>query len=150
VTFDEKLQQPREHLAAATDEKGMIWFVGGADISSGPYAVYDIVDVVSDDSVDLGPVIGAQVQGAAAIWTPETGICTFGGSTTPPNAGPSSAPVDLVDCLGDHDPDWPQLPQPRASAVAAVVGDTVYVVGGYGPEGSALESKDMVLALRFG
>jgi CHAT domain/Kelch motif len=150
VPFDGELQQPREHLAAVTDEDGRIWFVGGADISSGPDGVYDIVDEVSDDSVDVGPMIGAQLQGAAAIWTRGTGLCVFGGSTTQPNVGKNTVAVDLVDCLGDHDPGWPMLPEPRAGAAAAVVGTTVYVVGGYGDGATTLEPANMVLALQFG
>ena len=67
--------------------------------------------------------------GAAAVWTPETGICRFGGSTTLPNDNPSK--VKLVDCLAGSEPDlnWPDLPEARYGTGRAVIGDTVYVVG---------------------
>jgi hypothetical protein len=106
--------------------------------------------VVSRESVDVGPVISEEIQGAAAIWSPETAICTFGGSMSQPNEGKNTVAVDLVDCLGDQDPGWPMLPEPRASAGAAVVGDTAYVVGGFGQGATSLALADMVLALQFG
>jgi hypothetical protein len=144
VTVGEQLRRSREHLAAVTDGDGTIWFVGGADVGRG--TVIDDIDVLRGNTLDASPAISTAVEGAATIWTSGMGVCVFGGSTTLPNAVP--APVDLVDCPGGSEPDldWPLLPEPRAGAVAAVIGDTVYVVGGY----PALEAPDMVLALRFG
>ena len=125
-----ELQEPREHLSAVTNADGTIWFLGGADVGGSGEVVDNNVDVLnSDDTVSDDTAI-TPVQGAAAIWTAETGICIFGGSTTLPNADRS--PVNLVDCLvgSEPDPEWPDLPQARSGAGAAVVGDTVYVVGG--------------------
>ena len=137
----------REHLTAVTDGEGTIWFVGGADVGSGQ--VVNDVDVLHGTDVGPGPAISTAVEGVAAIWTSETGICVFGGSTTLPNAGPGAAPVDAVECLGDSAPQWPTLPEARAGATAAVLGDTVYVVGGYPAPGAQLGAADMVLASRF-
>jgi N-acetylneuraminic acid mutarotase len=133
----EELQEAREKLVAVTNkDDGTIWFGGGANVGIGQM-VDNNVDVLRGETVSDDLAI-TPVQGAAAIWTPETGICVFGGSTTLPNADRS--PVDLVDCLvgSEPDPEWPDLPQARYGAGAAVVGDTVYLVG---------DTADPVLAL---
>ena len=141
------LQHAREHLAAVTDdEAGTVWFVGGADVERG--LVFGDVDVLTDDTAGASEAIGTAIQGTAAIWTSETGICVFGGATEPPKA--ADLAVNEVRCLGgsEPDPDWPDLPEPRTGASAAVIDDTVYVVGGYRSP-TPLEATDMVLALRF-
>ena len=132
----EELQEAREKLVAAAKDDGTIWFGGGADVGRG-LMVVDNVDVLSGDTVSDDSAI-TPVQGAAAVWTPETGVCVFGGSTTLPNDNPSK--VKLVDCLAgsEPDPNWPDLPEARYGTGAAVIGDTVYVVGG---------AADPVLAL---
>jgi TIR domain/Kelch motif len=138
-----ELQPARERPAAATNGRGTIWFVGGADHGP-PRQMFDDVDVLTGNEVNDGTAIRTKVQGAAAIWTPETGPCVLGGSTDLPNQ--HAKPVADVECLGgtEPDPNWPDLPEARYNAGAAVIDHTVYVVGG----GS--EPADMVLALRFG
>ncbi len=124
----------------------MIWFIGGADVELGRGSVVPTVDVLHDDTVDQGSDISPARQGAAAIWTANTGVCLFGGSLTLPNA--EVDPIAQVGCQGGSGPApaWPELPEARSGAGAAVIGDTVYVVGGF-PE---LTAEDMVLALPFG
>jgi CHAT domain/Kelch motif len=141
-----KLTQAREHLAAVTDKKGAIWFAGGVDVSS--KSVFENVDLLSGDTVSSSTPISTAVQGAAAIWTSATGVCVFGGSTVRPNV--PSEPVAEVECVGGtgQDPRWPDLLHRLASTGAALVGNTVYVVGGNSDR--SLEAADMVLELRFG
>jgi N-acetylneuraminic acid mutarotase len=143
-SIDAGLQPARERMAAATDGKGRIWFVGGTDLV--PRKVYADVDVLKGDKVSDSTAIPTAVQGAAAIWTSETGACLFGGSTVLPNQ--TRMPVAKVQCLGGTDPGWPDMPKARYDAGAAVIDSTVYVVGG--SSDSALKPADMVLALRFG
>ena len=142
-----ELKQAREHLAAVTDDNGTIWFIGGVDVARG--SVYTNVDMLRGDAVDASAAISTAVQGAAAIWTSETGACVFGGSTVLPNARPAE-PVAEVECVGGTEPDpgWPDLPEDRTGAGVAVIDHTVYVVGGYSD--LALKPADMVMALRFG
>jgi hypothetical protein len=143
------LQEAREHLAAVTNDEGTIWFVGGVDVGRA-LVVVDNVDLLNDNTVSDGSAF-TPIQDAATIWTDETGICVFGGSTTLPNALPRE-PVKRVECQGGAEPapTWPDLPDDRASAGAAVIDDTVYVVGGYSAKGVELEAADMVLALQIG
>lgn len=139
-SIDDVLQPARERLAAVTNEEDTIWFIGGADHV--PRQIFDDVDVLTGNEVSDSTAIRTAVQGAAAIWTPETGLCVFGGSTVLPNQ--TAKPVAEVECLNGTDPGWPDLPEPRYNAGAVVIDSTVYVVGG------ASEAADMVLALRFG
>jgi hypothetical protein len=139
-SIDGGLQPARERLAAATDGKGTIWFVGGADHVT--RKVYPDVDLLKANRVTDSTPIHTAVQGAAAIWTPDTGTCIFGGSTVLPNQ--IAKPVADVECLDGTDPGWPDLPEARYNAGAVVIDHTVYVVGG----GS--EPTDNVLALQFG
>ena len=137
------LQEPREHLSAVTNADDTIWFLGGVDVGGSGDVVENNVDVLNSDNTVTDDTAITPVQGAAAIWTAETGVCIFGGSTTLPNDDDKS-PVNLVDCLvgSEPDPEWPDLPQARSGAGAAVVGDTVYVVGGEG-----IDATETILAL---
>ena len=82
------------------------------------------------------------MQGLSAVWTPDYGVCAFGGSTRQPND--HAAAVVTTTCLGGRAgaARWPDLPQVRNGSSAAVLGDTVYVVGGT----AAAES---VLSIRY-
>jgi TIR domain/Kelch motif len=143
-SIDAVLQPAREHLTAVSDGEGTIWFVGGADHI--PRKVYADVDVLRGNKASDSTAIRTAVQGAAAIWTPDTGICVFGGSTALPDQ--TKMPVAEVECLDGTDLGWPNLPEARYNAGAVVIDHTVYVVGGYSD--SALKPADMVFALRFG
>ena len=100
----------------------------------------------SGNKVSDSTTIPTAVQGAAAIWTQDTGTCVFGGSTVLPNQ--TAKPVDKVQCLDGTDPGWPDLLEARYNAGAAVIDHTIYVVGG--SSDPTLKPADMVLALRFG
>ena len=143
-SIDAGLQPARDRLAAATDGNGRIWFVGGTDHV--PKRVYDDVEVLSGNKVSDNTPISTAVQGAPAVWTHETGTCVFGGSTVLPNQ--PAMPVAKVQCLAGTDPGWPDLPEARYNAGAAVIDHTVYVVGSRLDGGGS--KRDIVLALRFG
>jgi hypothetical protein len=63
-------------------------------------------------------------------------------------------PVAKVQCLKGTNPRWPNLPEVRYNAGAAVIDSTVYVVGSRSclpcPAGAASKPAESVLALRFG
>jgi hypothetical protein len=114
------LSRPREKLASATDGFGTVWFIGGRDPNS-QQAAFGNVDLVQASSVK--PIHGiSPVAGAAAVWWPGAGICVLGGQT---ETGFSRA----VSCLDSAA--RPELNSARAGLGAAVVGGSVYVVGGY-------------------
>ena len=117
------LSRPREKLASATDGFGTVWFIGGRDPNLQQTAFGD-VDIVQARSVKPAHGI-APVAGAAAVWWPGAGICVLGGQI---EAGFSRA----VSCLGGTATRAPpELNSGRAGLGAAVVGESVYVVGGY-------------------
>ena len=150
-SIDDVLQPARDRMAAATDGKGRIWFVGGADHVY-PRKIYADVEVLRGNKVSDSTPIRTAVQGAAAVWTPDTGTCVFGGSTVLPNQ--TAKPVAKVQCLEGTDPGWPDLPEARYNAGAAVIDNTVYVVGSRPCSpcraGAGSEPVEIVLALRFG
>jgi N-acetylneuraminic acid mutarotase len=149
-SIDDVLQPARGRTAAATDGKGRIWFVGGAD--DAPRKVYADVEVLHGNKVSDSTPIRTAVQGAAAVWTHDTGTCIFGGSTIVPNQ--TAIPVAKVQCLEGTDPGWPDLLEARHNAGAAVIDNTVYVVGSRSCSpclaGGGSEPAETVLALRFG
>ena len=152
VSIDAVLRPARDRLAAATDGKGKIWFVGGQEHE--PRKIYADVEVLHGNKVSDSTPIRTAVQGAAAVWTPDTGTCVFGGSTVPQTKPIEPAMlVAKVQCLEGTDPGWPDLPEARYNAGAAVIDSTVYVVGSRSclPCLSGAGSEpEIVLALRFG
>jgi hypothetical protein len=139
-----RLSKAREHLGAATDGAGTIWFAGGANVGAEGGAVYDEVDVVRQAKVEAAGKLSRPAQGLAAVWTAESGMCVIGGSTTLPNA--TAAPITDVRCAKDsgNTPVWPQLATPVFGAGATVVDGTVFVLGGKsgsGPAALALGSR---------
>jgi hypothetical protein len=107
------LQQPRDHLAAATDGAGTVWFVGGSPDRTA-------VDVVKDDSVTAGPRVDIMDSAAVGLGP---GFCTIGGST-------ESGRTAVSQCRRTSY-SIPRIPTPTADLGAARLGDTVYVVGGH-------------------
>ena len=159
-TVDAVLQPGRDRLAAATDGKGSIWLVGGAVLSPPekesaprPKMIYDDVEVLHGDKISDSTPISTAIHSAAAVWTPDTGTCVFGGNdgTVLPNQ--TARPVAKVQCLEGTNPRWPDMPEARQNAGAAVIDSTVYVVGSRSCSpcrGGAGREPDVVLALRFG
>ena len=114
------LQRPRDKLAAATDHLSTAWFVAGRDEVAG-VAAYPFFDVVQNDVVRPDGLIDA-VQGPAAFGV-GSGFCMIGGQTPTGFTG-------RVRCEG-LSRTIPSLDPPRAGLGVAVIGGTVYVVGGY-------------------
>ena len=123
-----KLQRPREQLAAGTDGRGIVWFLAGRDPSLAGHQNLGAVDIVRGGSVRPAPQQVTPVHGPGAVWWPGTGICLVGGQLASGFSG-------RVECLDRQDRKGrpPPLPAPRAGLGTAVIGDVVYVVGGYGP-----------------
>ena len=130
-----RLQQPRDKLAAASDHLSTVWFLAGRDEVKG-VAAYPLVDVVQNDVVRPGSPVDA-VQGPAATGV-GSGFCVIAGQTPAGFRGDAR-------CQGTNVA-LPPLDPPRAGLGAAVVGGTLYVVGGYDArhQGSAtLEAIDV-------
>jgi N-acetylneuraminic acid mutarotase len=121
-----ELPSPREHLAAASDNRGTVWFVGGADVPAGAGGLSGEVDVLSGSTLTPSASLPSPVQGLSAVWTSASGVCALGGSTTQPNANASA--VKTVTCLGGRA--LPSLPTATYFPASATLADTVYVVTG--------------------
>jgi len=115
------LQPPREKLATATDQNGTVWFLAGRDPGVAQNA-FGAVDVAKTNAVTPAGEV-SEVQGPAAVWWPGHGVCMIGGQA-------ADGFKDDVECLGGSS-GIPDLSAGRAGLGAAVVGDTVFVVGGY-------------------
>jgi hypothetical protein len=122
------LHSAREHLAAATDGKGSVWFLGGVDVR--PRELLRDVDQAHGSKVTPATPLPKPLQGLTAVWTARSGLCAIGGSTTPPNvANVDRRPVPTVTCFPSAQA-FPDLPQPSYLPGAAVIGGDVYVVAG--------------------
>lgn len=136
-----RLHPAREKLATATDGNGTVWFMAGRDANTAANA-FSAVDIVKADSVHRAGSVSA-VQGAAGVWWPSDGVCLIGGEAATGWSG-------QVKCLAVR-AHLPPLPAPRAGLGAAVIGNTVFVAGGYdaGHQGTrTVESFDTAAAVR--
>jgi hypothetical protein len=134
-----QLSEPREDLAAATDGRGRVWFVGGADARETEGRVpLGAVDLVAEDRItplsDIDPI-----RSSSAVWLADRGVCLFGGVSRTAAAARGSLTTKVVCVPGTGDPSstsqpLPPLTLPRAGSGAAVQGDTIWLVGGFGPE----------------
>jgi hypothetical protein len=116
-----RLTIPRDKAAVGTDGLGTVWVLGGRNPTYGVGA-FGAVDVVHVDSVTAGTPI-LPVHSSSAVWVPGAGLCLIGGDT-------GSGVTGAVSCVNPGQK-IPPLPSPRAGLGAAVVGETVFVVGGY-------------------
>jgi hypothetical protein len=112
-----QLQAARKHLAGASDGHGTVWFVGGRNATGQPSP---LMDVVSAHGVKPGRSVTA-ITGHAAIGV-GSGFCTVAGATT-------DGFIGAVQCQPRQS--LPALDPPRDYAGAAVLGDRIYVVGGF-------------------
>ncbi len=121
-----KLQRAREKLAASTDGNGTVWFLAGRDPTISKQEL-GLVDIAGSTGVRAHDRQVPPLQGAAAVWWPNAGVCLLGGQ------GPSGFTA-AVNCLDDQGQgrQLPPLGQARAGLGAAVLDDAVYAVGGYG------------------
>jgi hypothetical protein len=119
------LTRPREKLASVTDGFGTVWFLGGRDPDS-TQAAFGNVDIVQANSVKPAGTV-TPVAGAGAVWWPDAGVCLLGGQI-------EHGFTSDVSCLNDSANAAPAtLSWARAGLGAAVIGPSVFVVGGYSP-----------------
>jgi Kelch motif len=131
--------RPREHLAAATDGAGAVWFMGGRQGG--------LNRNVGDVEVVQGPTIAAVSMitprgGVAAFYAPDVGACLTGGET-PPFALPT---VECVDAAG-RVVALPDMRQRRHGHGIAVIEGLAYAVMGGEVPGLSASSTTEVLAL---
>ena len=134
-----QVRRKREDLVAASDGNGRVWFLGGADVSEeGRRVPLGAVDLVTGDRItplsDVSPV-----RSGSAVWLADRGVCLFGGVTRIRGATKDSLTNKVV-CVPETAsssttlPPLPPMTLPRAGLGAAVQGETVWLVGGFGPE----------------
>jgi len=132
------LRAPREHLGAASDGNGRVWFLGGrrGDLSTNT----GVVDILRDGQITHGPSLPTPRGGAAAFWSSETGACLIGGEA----ASGTFSTVECVDAAGEVRT-LPAMAQPRHGLGVAVVDGIAYAaLGGPTP---GLSSTAIVEAL---
>ncbi|HWH24028.1 MAG TPA: hypothetical protein VNW68_03935 [Candidatus Limnocylindria bacterium] len=122
-----ELSSAREHFAAASDDAGTVWFLGGR--VGGLAGNVGTVDALRGGSLEpLGERLTPR-SGVAAFWTPASGACLAGGE------GPAGT-FDEVECIaGDGQLlTLPPLALARHGLAAAVVdGDVIIALGGPRP-----------------
>ncbi|MEO6792162.1 MAG: Hsp70 family protein [Ornithinibacter sp.] len=119
-----QLQHGRAKLAAVSNGQGQAWFMGGYDKESRTH--YPDVDVVNEGQVNRPspPALANGIDSAAAMNVPTGGKCVLGGQTLGGYNGWTCDNAAYAIQL-------PTLDPPRAGMGAAVIGRTIYVVGGY-------------------
>lgn len=132
------LSAPREHLGAASDGKGTVWFLGGrrGELSTNTGAV----DILSEGEIASGPTLPTPRGGASAFWSAATGACLIGGEA-------NSGTFSTVECVGAGGEvrTLPGMAQPRHGLGVAVVDGIAYAaLGGPTP---GLSSTAIVEAL---
>lgn len=135
-----ELDQPREHLAAASDGDGRVWLLAGR--TGGLDTNLAAVDLVEGQSVTTIGELPTARGGLAGFFHPDPGACAVGGEEP-------GATFDAVECV-DADGEvtvLSSLAEPRHGLGAAVVGDVAYTVMG-GPE-PGLAVSETIEALLF-
>jgi hypothetical protein len=120
------LSEAREHLAAASDGAGLVWFLGGR--TGGLDTNLAAVDLVEDAEVRRVGDLPTARGGVAGLHLPGAGGCALGGE------GPEAtfAEVECVDAEGTVST-LPPLEVARHGLGAAIVEGVAYTVLG-GPE----------------
>ena len=131
------LRRAREHLAAATDGNGRVWFMGGRQ-GALDRNVGD-VDLVEGMSVRRLPGVSSR-GGVAAFFAPAIGACLTGGEA-PSFAMPT---VECVDA-GGRITALPEMRQRRhGHGVAVIEGAAYAVLGGEVPGLSASSTVEVL------
>lgn len=109
-----ELSRPREHLGAASDGQGRVWFLGGREGSLERNLA--TVDLLEGGQVRALGQLPTARGGVAAFWSSATGACLVGGEEPTGTLG-------VVECI---DPNGavvvlPSLGTPRHGLGAAVV-----------------------------
>jgi hypothetical protein len=118
--------RPREHLGAASDGNGRVWFLGGR--TSGLESNVGDADLVQNNQITRVGELPTPRGGVAGFYAGNRGACLAGGEHP---AGTNSQ-VECIDERGNV-ARLPDLGHARHGLGAAVIGDTAYVVLG-GPK----------------
>ena len=118
-----ELSHGRAKLAAVSDGQGHAWFLGGYDKES--RTRYADVEDVNEGHVAASPTpLANAIDSGVALSTPGGGKCVLGGQTPGGFNGWTCDNAAYAATL-------PPLNPARAGIGAAVIGRTIYVVGGY-------------------
>ncbi|MGH8896737.1 MAG: Kelch repeat-containing protein [Egibacteraceae bacterium] len=118
-----ELSRPREHLGAASDGQGRVWFLGGRERSLERNLA--TVDLVEGGRVRALGQLRTARGGVAAFWSGATGACLAGGEAPAGTIGT----VECIDTAGAV-VGLPSLKMPRHGLGAAVVDGIAYVLLG--------------------
>lgn len=118
-----QLSEAREHLAAAGDGRGRVWFLAGR--TGGLDSNLGTVDLVEGDDVSPMGQLPTPRGGVAAFWAPATGACVVGGEK--PDG--TFAEAECMDAEGTVMV-LPPLNAARHGLGATMIGDIAYVVLG--------------------
>jgi hypothetical protein len=118
---------PREHLGAAGDGLGGVWFLGGRAGGLGGNSTL-VAEVAPDGSIADLERLPVAAGGSAGFWSPGTGPCLVGGEAP-------GGTIAAVQCLPPAGGSLrlPDLGVPRHGLGAVVVDGVAYVLLG-GPE----------------
>lgn len=131
------LKRARNHLAAATDGHGRVYFVGGENGGNQKGRVYGDMDVL--DGEELSVERGVQARRAhGAVVVPDQGLCVFGGV---------EGRTWRADFTCQRKAGIGPLSPPRAGFATAELDGRLYVIGGYTPDRPA---SDIVQSLAVG
>lgn len=140
------LPRPRSRLAAVQVGPS-IYVAGGEDADGQTVADFWVYDVSADRWRAAAPLPAPRAN--AGMVAAEGALYLLGGSYLAPDApGPPDVYADLLryDPAQDRWTLAGELPGPRAGAGVAVVGDTLYLVGGW--DGTALSDQVAALPLQ--
>jgi len=134
------LSEPREHLAATSDDAGTTYVMGGR--RGGLDGNLAVVDVVAGDGVRRLGEVPTRRGGVAAFWWPALGACLVGGESP----GGTNPQVECIDA-GGRVTGLPDLARSRHGLGAVVVDGTAYVL--LGGEQPGLFVSDAVELLKL-
>jgi len=135
-----RLPIPREHVAAAADDVGRVFVLGGRQ--GGLDSNQSVVDVVEGESVRTVGSVPTRRGGVGAFWWPSLGACLVGGESP----GGTNPQVECIDGNG-RVTGLPDLARPRHGLGAAVVGRSAWAL--LGGERPGLFVSDAVEELRL-
>lgn len=122
-----RLPAGSEKLSAVTDGDGTVWVMAGRDSSASRRIpnVTTVYDGRLSATASGESIVDPPVDSAAGVRIEGSGRCLIGGET---DEGLNDWWCDQVGAADR----LPALDPPRAGLAAATIGNTVYVVGGYG------------------
>lgn len=122
-----ELSEPRQHLAAASDAEGRVWFLGGRHSSLDTNV--GSVDLLTEDQISRLAAELTPRSGVAAFWSDAVGACLLGGETP-------SGTLAEVECVADDGQilELPPLAVARHGLGVALFDDGAYaLLGGEQP-----------------